>query len=179
MFGGNSHEIVLENMSTTSLGSISIVTIGVDKQESSQVPIAIPKPPEKAEILKAVHGKSNISRLPLLFSGTVCSTMVQTVCRHSLCVCWPGPISHFPTEISPSSTPAHFPTEMIPSSTPAHFPTEIIPSSTPAQSTSVDTSSQYVVALYPYSPEEDSPNEFPELELSFTEGDIIKVFIPD
>ena len=57
VFGCESREIVLENMSTTSLGDIQIVTIGADKQESSPVPVTLPKPPEKAEILKAVHGE--------------------------------------------------------------------------------------------------------------------------
>ena len=57
MFGCESREIVLENMSTTSLGDIKIVTIGADKQESSPTPVTLPKPPEKAEILKAVHGQ--------------------------------------------------------------------------------------------------------------------------
>ena len=44
-----------------------------------------------------------------------------------------------------------------------------------AQNSSADATSQYVVALYTYSPHQDSPNEFPELELEFLEGDIIKV----
>ena len=57
VFGCESREIVLENMSTTSLGDIQIVTIGADNQESNPVPVTLPKPPEKAEILKAVHGE--------------------------------------------------------------------------------------------------------------------------
>ncbi|KAL5262069.1 hypothetical protein ACHWQZ_G007682 [Mnemiopsis leidyi] len=98
VFGCESREIVLENMSTTSLGDIQIVTIGADNQESNPVPVTLPKPPEKAEILKAVH----------------------------------------------------------------------------AHNTSIDTSAQYVVALYTYDPVLDSPNEFPELELGFLEGDLIR-----
>jgi len=31
------------------------------------------------------------------------------------------------------------------------------------------------VALYTYDPDLDSPNEFPELELGFVEGDLIRV----
>jgi len=57
VFGSDSREIVLDNMSTHSLGDISIVTIGAGKQESNMVPISLPKPPEKAEILKAVQGE--------------------------------------------------------------------------------------------------------------------------
>ena len=40
---------------------------------------------------------------------------------------------------------------------------------------SMDVSSQFVVALYTYDPSTDSPNDYPELELQFNEGDIIKV----
>lgn len=61
VFGPESREIVLENMSTTSLGDIQIVTVGADKSESSPVPVTLPKPPQKAEILKAVHCKYTIS----------------------------------------------------------------------------------------------------------------------
>ena len=32
-----------------------------------------------------------------------------------------------------------------------------------------------MVALYTYDPDLDSPNEFPELELGFLEGDLIRV----
>ena len=86
-------------MSSHSLQDISISTVGVNEQESRQVPIAIPDPPQKAEMLKVVQ----------------------------------------------------------------------------AQSTSIDLGSQFVVALYSYDPLNDSPNDYPELELSFVEGDIIKV----
>lgn len=57
VFGGETREVVLENMSDTSLGDIQIVTVGVDSQESTAAPITIPKPPQKAEILKAIQGE--------------------------------------------------------------------------------------------------------------------------
>ena len=40
---------------------------------------------------------------------------------------------------------------------------------------SMDVGSTYVLALYDYTPHEQSPNEFPELELPFKEGDLLKV----
>ena len=56
VFGGDTREVVLENMSDASLGDIQIVTVGIDSQESTAAPITLPKPPQKAEILKAVQG---------------------------------------------------------------------------------------------------------------------------
>ena len=52
----------------------------------------------------------------------------------------------------------------------------ILPGQSMGQSMgSMDVSSQFVVALYTYDPSTDSPNDYPELELQFNEGDIIKV----